>query len=59
MANAKECDTCKTFYKDKMKNNTKFILLDGENNGNLIDLCPSCRLELEKWYESRKEKFEK
>lgn len=55
MANAKECDICKKFYKStgEEKKNFDFHLVV---NLEPIDLCPSCQLELKKWYESRKEK---
>ena len=56
MANAKECDICKKLYKpkeEKGKPNIHLII-----DVSVIDLCPSCQLELEKWYKSRKEKNE-
>lgn len=54
MANAKECDICKKFYKPKNKdyNFDLYLII----NSYTIDLCPSCELELKKWYESRKKK---
>lgn len=57
MANAKECDICKKFYKPKgdEENLDMRIVM----NSHLIDLCPSCQLELEKWYKSKKERAEK
>ena len=55
MANAKECDICKKLYRlkeEEEKPNIRLVI-----NYNPIDLCPSCQLELEKWYNSRKDKF--
>lgn len=57
MADAKECDICKKFY--KTKGGEEDLDMRIVMNSRLIDLCPSCQLEFEKWYESRKEKFEK
>lgn len=55
MANAKECDICKEFYRPKKEeDNFKLHLTI---NSYTVDLCPSCQLELEKWYNSRKDKF--
>ena len=66
MAEAKECDICKKLYKPKVQQTGDLDLevrVAQPKSGALylhtIDLCPSCQLELEKWYNSRKEKFEK
>lgn len=54
MADAKECDICEKFYKPKRTaKEFEFHLMI---NSHTIDLCPSCQLELEKWYESKKKK---
>ena len=59
MANAKECDICKEFYRTKKEeDNFKLHLTISSCTVDIpIDLCPSCQLELEKWYNSRKDKF--
>lgn len=59
MANAKECDICKEFYRTKKEeDNFKLHLTISSYTVDIpIDLCPSCQLELEKWYNSRKDKF--
>ena len=66
MADAKECDICKKLYKPKEQQAGDLDLevrMAQPKSGALylhtIDLCPSCQLELDKWYKSRKEKFEK
>lgn len=57
MAEAKECDICRKFYKPKMENEDIDICL--VINLEPIDLCPSCQLELKKWYKSKKERVKK
>lgn len=52
MTNAKECDICKKLYKPKMEKEDPNIGLIIDLY--VIDLCPSCQLELKKWYESKK-----
>ena len=66
MADAKECDICKKLYKPKEQQAGGLDLVtiikdpvSGILYSYTKDLCPSCQLELDKWYKSRKEKFEK
>ena len=62
MADAKECDICKNLYKPKKQQVNDLNLgvvtnqhyLSGALYVHTIDLCPSCQLELDKWYKSRK-----
>lgn len=57
MADAKECDICKKLY--KLKEKEKYLNFYLVINSSVADLCPSCQLELGKWYKLRKEKFNK
>lgn len=66
MAEAKECDICKKLYKPKEQQDNSLNLearikdpVSGILYSYIKDLCPSCQLELDKWYKSRKDKFEK
>ena len=65
MADAKECDLCYKLYRPKEKEEDKLVLgmMRKQSESGVIyhtlDLCPSCQLVLEKWYNSRKEIFEK
>ena len=57
MADAKECDLCGKLYKDREIKGKGTILLgkvNGDDDTEELDLCPSCELELKKWFDSHK-----
>ena len=58
MAEAKECDICGKLFKPNSIKVGDIGLYIVKNYGNShikeIDLCPSCQLELKKWFDSHK-----